>query len=129
MADRGALQRIGQIAITVQDIDRAVEFYRDKLGLAFLFRAPPGLAFFDCGGVRLMLSRAEGDAGATGTGTSPLYYVVDDIAVAHRALSARGVTFVGDPHLVAKMPDHELWMAFCHDSEGNLLALMHEARH
>jgi methylmalonyl-CoA/ethylmalonyl-CoA epimerase len=128
MPDKGSLRRIGQIAITVQDVERAVEFYRDKLGLPLLFRAPPGLAFFDCGGVRLMLSRAEGNADVQGVGSSVLYYVVDDIAAAHTVLSTNGVKFVADPHVVAKMPDHDLWMAFFHDSEGNLLALMHEAR-
>jgi methylmalonyl-CoA/ethylmalonyl-CoA epimerase len=134
MADSAALQRIGQIAITAQDVDRAVSFYRDVLGLKLLFQAPPGLAFFDCGGVRLMLSlaEAEGDAPAATTpdvGTSVLYYVVGDIAAAHRLLSDRGVAFVGEPHVVARMSDHDLWMAFFRDSEGNLLALMHEARH
>jgi methylmalonyl-CoA/ethylmalonyl-CoA epimerase len=128
MPDQGSLRRIGQIAVTVQDVERAVEFYRDKLGLPLLFRAPPGLAFFDSGGIRLMLSRAEGNAAAQGVGASVLYYVVDDIAAAHAALSAKGVKFVADPHVVAKMPDHDLWMAFFHDSEGNPLALMHEAR-
>jgi methylmalonyl-CoA/ethylmalonyl-CoA epimerase len=129
MTDRTLLQRIGQIAITVQDIERAVQFYRDVLGLRLLFQAPPGLAFFDCGGVRLMLSRPEGNADEQGVGTSVLYYKVDDIAAAHAVLSTKAVKFVGDPHIVAKMPDHDLWMAFFRDSEGNLLALMHEARH
>lgn len=131
MSDSPTLQRIGQIAITVQDVDRAVQFYRDVLELRLLFQAPPGLAFFDCRGVRLMLSRPERDAGTQEerVGTSPLYYVVDDMAAAHRLLSAKKVKFVGEPHIVAKMPDHDLWMAFFHDSEGNLLALMHEARH
>ena len=75
-----------------------------------------------------MLSRAEGNAASQGVGTSVLYYMVDDIAAAHAVLSTKGVKFVADPHVVAKMPDHDLWMAFFHDSEGNLLALMHEAR-
>jgi methylmalonyl-CoA/ethylmalonyl-CoA epimerase len=129
VADQMALERIGQIAITVEDTERAVPFYRDVLGLKLLFQAPPGLAFFDCGGVRLMLSRAEGEANTQRVGTSVLYYVVSDIVAAHRALVGRGVTFVQEPHVVARMPDHDLWMAFFHDSEGNLLALMNEARH
>jgi methylmalonyl-CoA/ethylmalonyl-CoA epimerase len=127
VAERVALERIGQIAITVQDIERAVPSYRDVLGLTLLFQAPPGLAFFDCGGVRLMLSSVEGTGDAR-VGTSVLYYAVGDIGAAHRVLVGRGVTFVQEPHVVVRMPDHDLWMAFFHDSGGNMLALMHEAR-
>jgi methylmalonyl-CoA/ethylmalonyl-CoA epimerase len=118
--------RIGQIAIPVQDLERAVGFYRDILRLPFLFLAPPGLAFFDCGGVRLMLSRPEGEGAPSRAGL--LYYLVTDLPAAHRALVSRGVEFLDDPHLIAKLPDHELWMAFCRDSEGNTLALMSEVR-
>jgi methylmalonyl-CoA/ethylmalonyl-CoA epimerase len=118
--------RIGQIAIPVQDLERAVGFYRDILRLPFLFLAPPGLAFFDCGGVRLMLSRPEGEGAPSRAGL--LYYLVTDLPAAHRALVSRGVEFLSDPHLIAKLPDHELWMAFCRDSEGNTLALMSEVR-
>ena len=119
------LARLGQIAITVHDLDRATAFYRDVLGLPFLFRAP-NLAFFDCGGVRLMLGlpeRAEPDHPS-----SILYFSVADIDAAHAALAARGVSFTDRPHLIAKMPDHDLWMAFFTDSEGNTLALMSEVR-
>lgn len=128
MSDAAALPpaRIGQIAIPVEDLERAVGFYRDILRLPFLFRAPPGLAFFDCGGVRLMLSRPEGKAAPSRAGL--LYYLVTDLPAAHRALLAQGVEFLDDPHLIAKLPDHELWMAFCRDSEGNTLALMSEVR-
>jgi catechol 2,3-dioxygenase-like lactoylglutathione lyase family enzyme len=120
------LTRIGQIAIVVRDVDRAVRFYRDTLGLRFLFQPSPGLAFFECGGVRLMLSRAEGEG--LEAGTSILYYVVDDIQRAYTALSARGVRFVTEPRVIARMPDHDLWMAGCRDSEENLLELMSEVR-
>ena len=120
------LRRIGQIAIVVQDLDRAVRFYRDTLGLPFLFQAPPGLAFFDCGGVRLMLTLPEGPEGSRGT--SILYYVVDDITGAHAALAARGVEFLNQPRVIARMPEHDLWMAAFRDSEGNLLELMCEVR-
>ncbi|HEX5437042.1 MAG TPA: VOC family protein [Gemmatimonadaceae bacterium] len=120
------LRRIGQIAILVQDVERAVRFYRDTLGITLLFQADPGLAFFDCGGVRLMLSRPEGDG--NGAGTSILYYTVDDIQQAHTTLAERGVHFVAPPHRVAQLADHDLWMAFCRDSEENLLALMSEVR-
>jgi methylmalonyl-CoA/ethylmalonyl-CoA epimerase len=121
-----AVQRIGQIAVPVQDLDRAVTFYADVLGLRLLFRAPPGLAFFDCGGVRLMLSRPEGrDAGRS---ASVVYYVVADLSATHAALLARGADVVQPPHLIARLPDHDLWMAFLRDSEGNLLGLMSEVR-
>ncbi|MGE5231046.1 MAG: VOC family protein [Deltaproteobacteria bacterium] len=120
------LRRIGQIAVIVRDLDRAVRFYRDTLGLALLFQAPPALAFFDCGGVRLMLTPPEGPE--QGGGTSVLYYVVEDIAGAHAALAARGVEFLNPPRVIARMPDHDLWMAAFRDSEGNLLELMCEVR-
>ena len=120
------IERIGQIAIPVTDLERAATFYADVLGLRLLFRAPPGLAFFDCGGVRLMLSRPEGADTPARAGL--LYYVVPDITAAHAALLARGVAFVSPPRLVARLPDHELWLAVFRDSEDNLLALMSEVR-
>jgi len=119
------LDTIGQIAIPVTDIDRAVAFYRDVLGMKFLFQAPPGLGFFDCGGVRLMLDLpAKDQAGRGGV----IYYKVDDLQAAFDTLSARGATVVAKPHLIAKMPDHELWMAFFRDPDGNAFALMTEVR-
>jgi methylmalonyl-CoA/ethylmalonyl-CoA epimerase len=119
------LSQIGQIAINVQDVERATAFYRDTLGMRFLF-AFPGLAFFDCGGVRLMLSRAEDPK--LDHPASILYYRVADIEATHQALAGRGVRFASGPHLVARMPDHELWLADFYDSEENLLALMAEKR-
>jgi len=119
------LSQIGQIAINVQDVERATAFYRDTLGMRFLF-AFPGLAFFDGAGVRLMLSRAEDPR--FDHKASILYYRVPDIEAAHAALAARGVRFESGPHLVARMPDHELWLADFYDSEDNLLALMTEKR-
>jgi len=123
--DFAGLSQIGQIAINVQDVERATAFYRDTLGMRFLF-AFPGLAFFDCGGVRLMLSRAEDPK--LDHPASILYYRVADIEAAHQALAARGVRFEREPHLVARMPDHELWLAEFNDSEDNVLALMAEKR-
>ena len=120
------LGAIGQIAMNAQDIQRAVKFYRDSLGMRFLFEAPPKMAFFDCGGVRLMLSLPE-NADFDHPG-SVLYFRVDDIDQAHATLKERGVNFVDAPHLIARMPDHELWMTFFKDSEGNTLALMAEKR-
>jgi methylmalonyl-CoA/ethylmalonyl-CoA epimerase len=116
--------RIRQIAIVCKDVARATEFYRDTLGLRFLFSAPPGLAFFECDGVRLMLSAGEGEAG----GTSVLYYLVDDIEAKQKTFATKGVRFVGEPHMIARMPDHELWLAEFRDSENNVMALMEEKR-
>jgi methylmalonyl-CoA/ethylmalonyl-CoA epimerase len=120
------LKRIRQIAVHVKDMQRAVAFYRDVLQLPFLFEAGPKLAFFDCGGVRLMLSPP--DSPEFDHPGSILYYLVDDIAAVHRTLLERGVQFVDEPHMIAKMPDHELWLTAFHDSEGNYLALMEERR-
>ena len=120
------LAQIGQIAVPVSDIERAIAFYRDTLGMRLLFQAPPGLAFFDCAGVRLMLD-APAKAQA-GNFSSVIYYKVPDLHSAFETLSARGVIFEAKPHLIARLPDHELWMAFFRDPDGNLLALMSEVR-
>lgn len=120
------LQSIGQIAINVRDLARAIAFYRDVLGLKLLFEAPPKLAFFDCGGVRLMLSPAEEPE--FDHPSSVLYFRVERIEEAYRELSGRGADFRDRPHMIAKLPDHELWMTFFRDSEGNTLALMMERR-
>ena len=109
-----------------RDLDRGVQFYRDTLGLPLLFTAPPGLAFFDCGGVRLMLDVPE-DKEFDHPG-SILYFAVDDIHDSHRQLVSRGVEFRRDPHMIARLADREVWMAFFHDTEGNTLALMAEVR-
>ena len=118
--------RIGQIAIVCKDVARATAFYRDTLGIRFLFAAGPTLSFFDCGGVRLMLSTAEG-AEHDHPG-SMLYYFVSDIEGLHTDLAARGVQFVDAPHMIAQMPDHQLWLTAFKDSEGNTMALMEEKR-
>ena len=116
------LSRIGQIAVTVGDLERAVVFYRDTLGLPLLFQVP-NMAFFDCGGIRLMLGPAEKPGQIF---SSVIYYKVDQIQQACEILSSRGVEFEAKPHLIAKMPDHDLWMAFFRDPDRNLLALMCE---
>ena len=118
-----ALSRIVQVSMRAKDTPRAVRFYRDTLGMKFLFDAPPGLAFFDCAGVRLMLSPPEPGFDHPG---SVLYFDVDDIEAMHAALRERGVTFTGEPHLIARLPGREIWMAFFNDSEGNTLALTEE---
>jgi len=114
---------IGQIAINVQDLQRAVGFYRDKLGLKLLYEFP-GLAFFDCGGVRLMMSRAEKPE--FDHPASIIYYRVDEIRAASSALEAAGVTLEHQPTRIAEMPDHDLWMSFVRDTEGNYIGLMAE---
>jgi len=123
MTGQVALDRIGQIAIRVRDIGRAVRFYRDTLGMRFLFEVPH-LAFFDCGGVRLMLSTPESpEFDHPG---SVLYYKVQDINASYDALRKRGVQFIDAPHLIAQLADHDLWMVFFRDSEENTLGLMSE---
>ena len=119
------ITRLGQVAINTQDMDRATAFYQDRLGLRLLFRANK-LAFFDCGGVRLMLSVAEKPE--FDHPSSILYFAVPDILAAHRQLRDHGVQFEDEPHVIAKMPDHDLWMTFFRDSEQNLMALMSEVR-
>ena len=119
------LNQIGQIAIPVTDVERAVAFYRETLGMRFLFQAPPGLAFFDLSGVRLML---DGPAKAQAGNASVIYYKVTDIHAAFTTLLKRAVQFEAEPHRVAKLPDHELWMAFLRDPDRNLIALMEEVR-
>ncbi len=121
---RPLLSGLGQIALVVHDLPAAIRFYRDVLGLDFLFEAPPHMAFFDCGGIRLMLSLPEDEQ--FDHPPSILYFRVDDIQSVHRLLREEGVVFIHEPRLVAPMPDHDLWMAFFRDMEGNPLALMSE---
>lgn len=118
-----SLSRIGQIAITVKDVERATAFYRDALGMKFLF-AFPGLAFFDCDGVRIMVSRPEKPE--FDHPASILYFRVDDIQGAYQTLRERNVRFEDEPHVVARMTDHDLWMTFFRDLDDNLFAIMAE---
>jgi predicted enzyme related to lactoylglutathione lyase len=120
------LSEIGQIALTVSDVGKATMFYRDVLGLKFLFSAGPDLAFFAADSVRIMLTAPEG-AGAVGK-NSVLYFKVNDVAAEHAAIVARGAKDERGPALIARMPDHELWMAFVRDPDGNLVGLMQEKR-
>lgn len=119
------LGRILQIGVAVRDLDGMTAFYRDRLGLRLLFAAP-GMSFFDCDGVRLMLSLPE--RGSEQRHGSILYLAVADIHAAHRELVARGVAFAGDPHVVHRAPGLELWIAFFTDPEANLLALASEVK-
>ena len=119
------LNRIGQIAINVRNLKDATGFYRDMLGMKFLFEVP-NMSFFDCGGIRLMLGvaeKAEFDHPA-----SIIYYSVEDIQTMHDLLASRGVRFDSNPHLVVRMSEYELWMAFFRDLDNNMLALMSEVK-
>jgi methylmalonyl-CoA/ethylmalonyl-CoA epimerase len=118
------ISRLGQIQIRAQDVERAAKFYEDVVGLKLLFKAPPGLAFFDCGGVRMMIDHPEKPE--FDHPSSILYFAVPDIQAAHAQLKQSGVRFEDEPHLIARMPDHDLWMTFFRDSEDNLMALMSE---
>ena len=115
---------IGHVAVTVRDLPRAVAFYRDVLELKLLFETG-GMAFFDCGGIRLMLSPPEKSDAIY---SSIIYYKTADIGATAAAIVAKGVKFDAPPHFIAKMPDHDLWMAFLRDPERNLLALMSVVR-
>ena len=120
------LSEIGQIAITVGDVARATAFYRDVLGLKFLFPAGPNMAFLAAGSVRIMLTTPQG-AGSVGK-NSILYFKVAGIAAVHAAVVARGAEPASEPRMIAKMPDYELWMAAVRDPEGNVVELMEEKR-
>lgn len=124
-AEPFGLNQIGQIAVPVRDIERAIQFYRDVLGMPFLFQAPPGLAFFDLNGVRLML---DNPAKAQAGNSSVIYYKVPNLQAAFAELSSRGIQFEEEPRMIAKMPDHDLWMAFFRDPDENLMALMSEVK-
>lgn len=125
-ADPAQLTRLAQISVNARDLARAVAFWRDVLGLRFLFEVHGRMAFFDAGGTRILLARPEKPE--FDHPSSILYFSVANIAAAHARLVQRGVKFRHDPALVARMPDHELWMAFFDDSEGNPLCLMSEVR-
>jgi len=126
MNTKALLSGIGQIAITVSDVQSALPFYRDILGLQFLFSPSPNLAFLDAGGIRIMLSTPQG-SGTPGH-NSILYFKATEISKTHAAIVGRGATNERAPQLTAKMPDHELWMAFLRDPDGNLVGLMEEKR-
>ena len=120
------VRRVGQIALNAKNISAATAFYRDILGLKHLFSVGEQMAFFDCGGVRLMLTQPSSPE--LDHPSSILYLVVDDIDTAHAALVAKGVSVERAPSLVAQMPDHELWLCPFRDPDGNILELMGEKR-
>lgn len=117
-----SLNEITQVALTVRDLPAAKAFYRDMLGMCFLFDAGT-MAFFQCGSVRLMIGTSDKPSTPGGT---ILYFRVPDIQAAHATLQAAGVTFLQAPQLTARMKSHDLWLAFLTDPDGNPLALMSE---
>ncbi len=121
-----SISAIGQVAITVSDVEKALGFYRDILGLTFLFSPSRELAFLRTGDVRIMLSTPQG-AGKVGA-NSILYFKTSDIESTHAAIVARGATNERTPQLAAKMSDHELWLSFVRDPDDNLVGLMEEKR-
>ena len=116
--------KIGQLLIPVEDFEKGIAFYRDVLGLQFLFEAPPQMAFFNCGGIRLLVGVMP--AGEKAQRGSAIYFQVEDIQAVHAELEANGVTFRAVPHVVHRMPKAELWLAEFYDPDGNQLALMSE---
>lgn len=123
--ERFGLARIGQVSMRARDLDKAVAFYRDTLGLTLLFQAP-GMAFLQCGEIRLMLAKPESPQ--FDHPGSILYFKVEEIHGAHATLAERGVRFTGPPHMVARLQDHDLWLAEFRDPDENILALMCEVR-
>ncbi len=123
MSDEPKINSIYQVGISVDDLDAAVEFYRDKLGITFIAQFPPGLAIFDCDGVHMMLSAIPGEAS---TGNSVIYFNVPDIQASYETLKDRGVEFSSEPHVIHSTDNYELWMAFFKDPDGNTMAIADE---
>ena len=115
---------VGQISIPVENLERAIAYYRDTLGLRFLFSAPPQMSFFQAGNVRLLVGVPEGKG--TRPRGSTVYFQVADIKAVFETLKARGVAFRGSPHVVHRTPTSELWLTEFQDPDGNALALMSE---
>jgi len=118
------ISKLGQIQLRAHDVERAAAFYENVLGLKLLFKAPPNLAFLDCGGVRLMIDKPEKPE--FDHPASILYFAVPDIQAAYARLKENGVRCEDEPHMIARMPNHDLWMTFFRDSEDNLMGLMSE---
>jgi catechol 2,3-dioxygenase-like lactoylglutathione lyase family enzyme len=118
------LSQLGQVSLTVDDVDVAERFYGETLGLRKLFRFGD-LVFFDCAGVRLFIEKSNSKPFTPAS--SVLYFRTPDVGLAFQQLKSRGILFVDTPHMIAPMEDHDLWMTFFKDPSGNTLALMHEA--
>jgi methylmalonyl-CoA/ethylmalonyl-CoA epimerase len=116
--------KIGQLLIPVEDFERGIAFYRDVLGIPFLFAAAPQMAFFDCGGVRLLVGVMP--AGQTAQRGSAIYFRVTDIQAVYSELKSKSVAFRGEPHIAHRAPSYDLWLAEFVDPDGNQLVLMSE---
>ncbi len=123
MSDDLRINSIYQISINVDDLDSAIDFYRDALGITFIAKFPPGLAIFNCGGIHLMVSAVPGEAS---TGNSVIYFNVPDVQVGYETLKKRGVEFTSEPHVIHSTDNYELWMAFFKDPDGNIMAIAEE---
>lgn len=117
------IQKVGQIGIPVKNLEQAIDFYKNKLGLTLLFNTD-NMAFLECDGMRLLLSLPEKEEFAKSS--SVIYFQVENIKDTYEDLVAKEVTFIDEPHVVAKMGQTETWMTFFKDTEGNTLALMSE---
>lgn len=124
MTSNVGINSVGQIAIAITNIKKSVAFYQDILGLELLFEVPSGMAMFNCGGVRLMLTTLQGRE--EDHHTSVIYYRVDNIEESAQTIKKNGVTFIQEPQLVAKMVDHDLWIGFVRDPDENLVGIMAE---
>lgn len=118
------IESIGQIAIAISDIRKSVIFYQDVLGLELLFEVPSGMAMFNCGGTRVMLTTQQGSD--RDHRTSVIYYKVKDIEASAKAIKNNGAKFIQEPQIVAKMVDHDLWIGFLRDPDENLVGIMAE---
>ncbi|HJQ99796.1 MAG TPA: VOC family protein [Candidatus Polarisedimenticolaceae bacterium] len=121
-----AVKGVAQLAMTVGNVERSVAFYRDVVGLKFLFTAPPGLGFLECGGTRLMLATRE--SGGPDEAHPAVYYRVDSVRDAAADLTARGIALHKEPHVIAKLPHADLWLAFILDPDGHLVGFMSEEK-
>jgi methylmalonyl-CoA/ethylmalonyl-CoA epimerase len=119
------IQQVGQIGVPVKDLDRAVHFYKEKLGLPLLFDTAT-MAFFECNGLRLLLTLPEKEEFSHLS--SVIYFQVHNIKEAYENLISKEVSFIDEPHIVAKMGQTETWMTFFKDSEDNTHALMSEVQ-
>ncbi|MBL4659206.1 MAG: VOC family protein [Alcanivoracaceae bacterium] len=124
MSTNTGIEAVGQIAVAITDIKKSVIFYKEVLGLELLFEVPSGLAIFNCGGVRLMLTTLQGSE--NDHHTSVIYYKVSDIQESAKVLKNNGAVFIQEPQLVAKMVDHDLWIGFLRDPDENLVGIMAE---
>ncbi|WP_134024683.1 VOC family protein [Lysinibacillus sp. YR326] len=123
--ETNVIQKIGQIGVSIKNVENAIEFYKEVLGLPLLF-STESMAFFECNGQRLLLSLPEKDEFANSS--SVIYFQVADINKTFEELLEKGVSFIDQPHVVAKMGNTETWMTFFKDTEGNTHALMCEVQ-